>query len=251
LKAPASVANEDPAEAPKPIDPERPASADRPAVTDPWREGLERLQALARLRAGEPGQEDSSWPLRARLLDWLAGDGLSPDQSAGWARVLTCLATAYGPDTPDDIALSDRVEEAIDTLQSLAPFRITALHLCRKVRGFGDFELIETSALRAGQPLIVYCEVDGLRYANTGDGFASRLGSRVEVIANGTPRPVWAQELGTAEDLCSRRRRDNFVNYRLSLPASLPPGSYDLRLIQTDLIGERTSSATVPFEVRP
>jgi hypothetical protein len=209
------------------------------------------LQALARLRAGEPDQGDSLWPLRARLLDWLAGDGLSPDQNAGWARVLTCLATASGPDTPDEATLSDSVEEAIDTLQSLAPFRITTLQLCRKVRGFGDFEPVDPGALRAGQPLIVYCEVTGLRYANAGDAFSSRLGSRVEIVASGAASPLWTQELGTAEDLCARRRRDNFVNYRLSLPTSLLPGSYDLRLVQTDLIGERTSSATTPFEVRP
>ena len=49
-------------------------------------------------------------------------------------------------------------------------------------------------------------------------------------------RVLWSQSLGTAEDVCRRRRRDYYVNYRLTLPdaATLPPGTYRLQIQQRD-----------------
>ena len=62
---------------------------------------------------------------------------------------------------------------------------------------------------------------------------------------------VWEQAPGTAEDVCPRRRRDYYVNYRITLPESLAPGSYQLRLIQDDLVANHTASRAVPFVIQP
>jgi hypothetical protein len=99
--------------------------------------------------------------------------------------------------------------------------------------------------------VIVYCEMAGLRYNADDGGHRSRLASRVELIARKADRPVWMQDLGTAEDVCRRRRRDYYVNYRLTLPATLHPGHYELRLTQTDLNGDQSVTSSLPLEVRP
>src|SRR5262249_49606548 len=107
------------------------------------------------------------------------------------------------------------------------------------------------SHVKAGQRLLVYCELTGMQYEEKCSEFVSRLASRIEIasVANGTT--VWMQELGPAEDVCGSRRHDFYVNYRVDLPSSLPTGLYSLRLIQNDLVGQRSASAEIPVEIVP
>jgi hypothetical protein len=128
-----------------------------------------------------------------------------------------------------------------------SPLAISDLRLCRKVSGFGSFDPLDSSSLKAGQHLLVYCELTGLRYEAVNEGFLSRVSSRIEIrpIAGGPVR--WDQDLGAAEDLCRRRRRDCYVNYRVELPQSLSPGAYNLRLIQHDLVAHRLATAEIPL----
>ena len=76
--------------------------------------------------------------------------------------------------------------------------------------------------------MIVYCELAGLRYAAEGAVFPARIRSRIEVAAEGGREPVWKHDLGTSSDVCRRRRRDFYVNYRVTVPEALPPGTYEL-----------------------
>ncbi len=80
-------------------------------------------------------------------------------------------------------------------LESEAPLEISELRLCRKVSGFGNFDPLDTAACKAGQPLIVYCEMSGLQYSAAGEQFHSRLSSRVELVPSSGGDPVWAQSL--------------------------------------------------------
>ncbi len=236
---------------PKRIDMETPA--DPSATRDEWREGLSRVRELALQRAGEPGDAAQAWAIRSRVLDWLAGEGPEPAGETGrvWNSVLATLATATGPETPDEPTLAYHLGVAVDALEAYAPIQITALNFCRKIDGFGHYDPVESPAVRPGQPLLVYCEMAGLRYESDDSGFRSRLSSQVEVLPAGGGKVVWSEALGTAEDQCRRRRRDYFVNYRLVVPARLAPGSYSLRLSQTDLVSNRSVTAAVPFSVLP
>ena len=123
--------------------------------------------------------------------------------------------------------------------------------VCRNVLGFGSFEPIEPSTLKAGQPVIVYCELLGLHYKNSGQSFVTRLSSRVELVDARSNSRVWEQPLGEAEDECRSRRRDNYANLRLNLPTSVKPGDYRLKLTQTDLVANQTASAELPVSIAP
>ena len=136
----------------------------------------------------------------------------------------------------------------VATVESLA---ITDLQLCRRVLGFGSFEAIDALACKAGQTVIVYCEMAGVGSTQEDSLFRARLASEVEVLAADGDAPVWRRTLGTTDDTCTRRRHDFYVNYRLTLPDSLQPGNYRLRLIQKDLIADRTTSATLNFSIQP
>ena len=106
-------------------------------------------------------------------------------------------------------------------------------------------------SIRAGQKVLIYCELGGLRSTPTDDGYLSRLSSQVEIVHVGGGDPVWSQSLGIAEDRCRRPRRDYYINYRITLPANLASGAYELRLTQTDLTSDRVASRSLEFTVQP
>ena len=81
--------------------------------------------------------------------------------------------------------------------------------------------------------------------------FVSRLSSHIGApIGRGGPI-LWEQALPIAEDVWHRPRRDYYVWYCIKLPLPLEPGSYRLRLVETDLIAERTTSAELPLTIAP
>ena len=132
-----------------------------------------------------------------------------------------------------------------------SPLGISDLRLCRQVFGFGSFEPMASERIKVGQHLLVYCELTGVQYDVREADFVSRISSRVEIKAAHGGAVLWKRELGDAEDVCRRRRRDYYVNYRVELPKTLGPGSYRLRLLQTDLVAGYSTSGEIPLEIMP
>jgi hypothetical protein len=131
------------------------------------------------------------------------------------------------------------------------PLSIGKLCLCRKILGFGSFEPLNESRVKTGQRVLLYCEMTGMQYEEKDGSFVSRLSSKIEIgsVENGVFQ--WSRELGPAEDVCASRRHDFFVNYRFCVPQNLPPGTYRLRLTQTDLVANRSTSSEIPLEILP
>lgn len=237
---------------PKPlsIDPEKPAAVR--TSRELWDEGLERLRKLAR-EQGKSSGSTATWPLRARVLE--AINQLDREEADGgkplWTSVLTALAATQGSPAADERARATEIRAAVAALEDEAPLEIIDLRLCRKVKGFGNYDPIDPTACKPGQPLIVYCEMSGLRYRAAGEMCHSRLSAHVELAAARGGETAWAHDLGAAEDVCRRRRRDYYVNYRIVLPDTLPPGDYLLHLTQNDEIARRSTVSTVPLTIRP
>ena len=156
---------------------------------------------------------------------------------------------ASDPGSSDGLALGGQVQKLDATQRS--PLVISDLRLCRQVFGFGSYEPLAGERIKVGQHLRMYCELTGVQYDVREADFVSRISSRVEIkAAHGGP-VLWKRELGDAEDVCRRRRRDYYVNYRVELPKSLGPGSYRLRLLQTDLVAGCSTSGEIPLEITP
>ncbi|GAC1448957.1 MAG: hypothetical protein NVSMB9_32600 [Isosphaeraceae bacterium] len=222
---------------------------------DDWNEMLGRLRALARQRAGENNEAAEAWAIRSRVLDWLAGANDQPvaENDRLWNSVLAALSAATSQETAEAPQLGFHLRRAASNLESFAPLQITTLTLCRAVLGFGHYEPLRDSSVRAGQSLLVYCEIEGLKYEEGSSGYTSRLSSELELVREGSTKPIWSRSLGNAEDLCRRQRRDFYVNYRFTLPgeSTLPPGPYTLRLTQTDQVSGHKVSATVDLSIVP
>jgi hypothetical protein len=130
-----------------------------------------------------------------------------------------------------------------------ASLRVGELRLCRRVLGFGSFEPLVDDRVKVGQQILIYCELTGIQYEERGADFVSRISSRVEIKAAKGGPVLWSRALGDAEDLCHRRRRDYYVNAVFDLPKTLGPGSYRMRLLQTDLIAGSSTSSEILLEI--
>jgi hypothetical protein len=212
-----------------------------------WGQTLDRLRRVARQSAdaGTTG----GWKERAQVVDWLASETAKPANLALLTSAVAAMADGAKSPSQDDTARSAQIRSAVLALEDRAPLAVTQLRLCRNVIGFGAFEPLDRAAVKPGKPVILYCEMTGMRYETKDDRYVSRLFSRVELISTRDDTKVWEQSLGEATDLCRNRRRDYYVNYRISLSPTVPPGEYRLRLNQTDLIARQTASAELAVTV--
>ncbi len=211
----------------------RPLDADL-SPEDAWDASLMRLRHLAHERSSGVGGDDD-WVLREKVLGGLSERG---------GDVRKAVRAAVGAE--DAMA-----EPATPLVEDDGPFRVNELKACRRVMGFGNVQPWEGSAIRPGQSLILYCDLGGVRHEPEGDRFRSRLESTIVLVPESGGEPAWTQPLGTGEDLCARHRRDFFVSYQITLPRTLPAGTFQLRLLLKDLVAGRETSESIPLTVGP
>lgn len=230
-----------------------PAAEETPA--DHWRVGLANLLTLAESEAERGGASSEVWAARRRVLDWLAEAEGEVDETSLWQTVLLMLSepeAAPDPEAPNDLPPPPPSMADVGPDASAGPargLRISDLRLCREVVAFGHYRAIDASDCRAGQDVILYCELDGVGYESHEAGSRSRLVTALELVAEGSETPLW-RDVRPAEDACEHPRRDYFVGYLLTLPRSLAPGRYRLRVAQRDLVSGRIASDELAFAVR-
>ncbi len=228
-----------------------PAQAVAPDPAKVWGQTLDRLRQVARQSADQSRDASavSGWKERAQVVDWLASETAKPANLALLTSAVAAIADGTNAPAQDGPARSAQIRTAVLALEDRSPLAVTQVRLCRKVVGFGSFEPLDRGAVKPGRPVILYCEMTGMRYETKDDRYVSRLFSRVELFSTRDRTKVWEQSLGEAEDQCRNRRRDYYVNYRICLPPSVAPGEYRLRVSQTDLIARQTASAELALKV--
>ena len=228
----------------------RPEEPARPE--DLWRDGVRKLVALARGRSDQAGGTPSAlWSLRARVLAWLAEPDIDPDLGQHDADSVRSVLKVLDESAPESPNRGEDVRAAVQAIENKAPLEMLDLKLCSRVDGYCDFVPFDPPVHKAGQSVVIYCELDGVQHEPTSAGYRSRLAGQVEFLpARGGPA-VMVRALLTAEETCKRRRRDYYIAYKLILPdaKSLPPGDYKLRLSERDLVSDRSASREVAFAI--
>ncbi len=205
-------------------------------IDSAWRLGLARLAA----HRGAPAA--------------LPKDGLMNDARLLF-DALFAAASSIRDLVTDPVATGENALRVVDTLRERVADRsdpvVRNISLCRRVTTFGVFETMSPVDIVAGRATqtIVYSEIDNLRARQREDGqYETRLATRVEVLTtDGTS--VWEQEEPEIIDRCRRRRRDFFLAQRVTFPATLPAGSYALKVMVEDLETGRTDEAIEPFVI--
>jgi hypothetical protein len=275
--APAAVVETKPADPdPEPVPPLPPLAASARLAVDPGTSESARKLTLPTLIPIDPSAPGSSVPVPAPApapippppsvtadgqgpspaqleADAAAHEGRRPtlapvEEETGGPDGRAAMAAADPP--PADERPSPSAQPVAEPDRAQRPhLEIAELKLCTQVKDFGDVEAIDHRTVKAGRPMRVYCEMDGLEYQPRGEVFVSRLAAHIELRSGSDGPVVWEQAPGTAEYVCKRRRHDYYVSYRIELPRSLEPGPYRLRLIQTDLVGNRVASREIPVTI--
>jgi hypothetical protein len=144
-----------------------------------------------------------------------------------------------------------RAEELVHALADRADPIVPTVALCRKVVTFGSYDEMTEEEFVAGRTTqtILYCEVRNFRSEKTSDGLhRTVLGTRLEILtSNG--QSVWQHEEPEIVDLCRRRRTDFFIAQRITLPPTLSPNDYVLKVLVEDKLSGKANEATHPFTI--
>jgi hypothetical protein len=164
------------------------------------------------------------------------------------------LKVPFAPQRGVTLYPADHEAGEPESQSDASPFQISEFQLCARVLGFGRFDPLPVSTpVNAGMPTLLYWEVAGPRYEGQKPNLRSRLHAQLEIVpmTAGAAAPIWRKDLGKIEDICRRSRHDYYVNYRLMVPASTPPGKYSLRLRLHDEVSGRYAESSLPIWVGP
>lgn len=261
-------------------DPATPATIDAPAADaaphspEPEPETIDTLSArLAAMLA--TGADDARPPL-ARALR-LAGLGLvHPGAGAAELEALerTLLPAeaavlrplremmsrlgAAGPsgETGTDPAeVASLVAQCAASLESERPLTLPAAVLCERVESFGRYTPFASTTFAAGREhaAILYVEVEHFAQRNgaasSGGEWETELAQSVDLYHDADGSLQWRRPEQVVRDTARRRRTDYYLVQRITLPATLSVGRYNLKVTVTDRISGRTAQARVPVQI--
>ncbi len=185
-------------------------------------------------------------------------ESLPEKEQEFWQSMMLAMESYRRSD--DSAARAEQLTETLEyvrtasrQLQPLSTMKIRRLNFCNRIDGFGSFSVFPTSDFNAGQPLLLYAEIENYRSELTADSrYRSEFAAMIEFYREGETEPIATRtiRLPEIEDLCSAERTDYFQSYELTVP-SLSPGKYTLRLRVRDQLSLQTATTELPFEIRP
>lgn len=218
---------------------------------------------------GKP-QNEAEWrqlQTDLRLLYLMAGrsadsmraiESLPEKEQEFWQTMMLAMEAYRGSSDAGD--RSEQLTETLDylrnasrQLQPLSKLKIRRMNFCNRIDGFGTFNVFPSSDFNAGQPLLLYSEIENYKSELTDDGqYRSEFTAMIEFIRDGETEPINSRtiRLPEIEDLCSAERTDYFQSYELTIP-SLSPGRYTLRLRVRDQLSLQTATSDLQFDIRP
>jgi hypothetical protein len=250
----AALAAMEPEPAPKSNPPAEPREPDPP----PSRAELfQELLAETRERTVGEGPDAVRAEVQLALLELLwQCEQDSPGESSAdlelWRHVAPavqlCLATSpRGNRTASEVI--DSLRLATELLRGPGRLQAKNLAFCRRIRGYGNVDRIDSTQFNRGQPVLLYSEVEHFFSEPVlGGGFRTKLSSTLELL-DAAGDVVWRQEFAAVEDHSSGPRRDYFMSHSFRLPANLPNGRYYVRLLLHDELANRSASGGIALAV--
>jgi len=219
------------------------------------------IAALQDRVKSDPADLSAQWELR--LLQLASGDDQAardlPEDAAGdfvepLRRLVDALIAVRDalqhPLTQVEPAVA-AVEALNDAVRRRADLLIPTVALCTRVQTFGVYDELATEALQPNRAnrAIVYVEVANFASEATPDGrYRTVLSNELEVL---TPQgqSLWHQEESNIVDLSRRPRHDFFLAQMVTLPATLGPGEYVLKVTLQDDLSGKSNQTVHPFSV--
>jgi hypothetical protein len=260
-----------------PVSPAGPAgSTAQVAVTPPPQDRValgqvidELEQQVAQAKPGTTPEELQVYiekHVHLRLLYLLAGQqerslqaipGIPAADQEFWQQTLWGLSNYFDSEhlpreTDRATQTVAQLATAVSRLRQKAALELRNVGFCQRINNFGSYERFERDEFAAGQPVLLYAEVENFFSEPTADGqYRTLLKSTLEIYRPGkTGDLVDRFEFPATEDLCRNPRRDYFHSYEFTIPTKLGLGPHILKLTVEDQLTRRVMTQSINFSVK-
>ncbi len=167
---------------------------------------------------------------------------------SGNQRALRLISMAKSSLVKGDSAAAVRyMEEAIMVLKNGMPLRITNLHLCDRIRGFGDFVPKPSNSLNRGEALLIYFEVENPGVKKVGNKYAISLTEDARIL---TPKGKVLFERKNWTNLKGLFATPSIPVYFQNRITGIPKGKYIFEITINDLVKKTFTTKTYEFTVK-
>jgi len=237
-----------------------------------WHDELQKIVTVAATEAGQTsvGTSDAEKlayiqkQVNLRMLYLLSGQparslepiaGLDPADQEFWQEVFWGMSSYFDRNTiadPRDRATQTiaQLRQAVHKLQEKSKLELRNVSFCNKIENYGRYERFKRDEFTAGQPVLLYAEVENFKSEPTADGpYRAILKSTIEIFDTGGKRVV-SMPFAPNEDLCASPRRDYYNSYEFSIPQQISLGPHTLKLTVEDQLSQKVASYSVNFTVK-
>ncbi len=137
---------------------------------------------------------------------------------------------------------TNHLSAATDSLE------VRSLAFCTEIESYGQIKKFPSTRFKAGQQVILYCEIENFVAVKVNDGYETNLQGSYDVF-NETGEKVASQLLPADRQVSNNYLRDYFIAYQMNLPKELPPGKYRLQLTLEDITGKKFGQAAISYEI--
>lgn len=198
---------------------------------------------LLYLIANQPGHAMESIP------------GSSGVEQEFWQELMLSLAHFR---ERDELSYEERMTVTARQLRSAARhlaresvLTIRRLEICSQISSFGRVSAFPSNDFEAGQPLLLYAEIENFGTEPTPRGTQrTSFEARLQILHADSDTPIETTELDDISDEASSERTDYFQSFELTVPSHLAAGDYRIRLMVRDKLRKRMAVETIPFQVR-
>jgi len=145
-----------------------------------------------------------------------------------------------------------RFTEGLQELQNLTPIRLKNVMFVDDWIAYGQFFPRRSQEFYPGDEFLVYLEIDNPSVRRIPDGFEVSVSISYEIRdAHGSI--VVRQDMGSPSERSLSRKRDYALAFPGTIPVSLAPGQYHLRVSVTDLNDDSMQFAEeqIPLRIAP
>jgi len=179
--------------------------------------------------------------------------GIAASEQDFWSEQIYGLATYLDTEKLTDPArrsaeARSHLAKAEKRLAEASTLAVKSLAFCTEVSSYGVYQKFKDDRFKAGQPVILYCEVENFRSEESAKGFHTALRSSYQIL-DAQGRRVVENDLALTEEYCQNERRDYFIRYFISVPERIYDGKYTLQLTIVDTLSQKIGQSTIDFTV--
>ncbi|MEM6688195.1 MAG: hypothetical protein AAF664_02130 [Planctomycetota bacterium] len=125
---------------------------------------------------------------------------------------------------------------------------LNSLAFCTEIQAYGQIKPFEGNRFKAGQQVILYCEIENFKSEKTAGGFKTHMQGSYDLFDDSGSKVV-SQLLPADEQTSAAYMRDYYIAYQMNLAKQLKPGTYKLQLTMEDVHGKKYGQASIPLEI--